>query len=733
MAFRNMNKRRHIGLQQLSVLASTGRTLLGPAKSSKFIVDESTHGSVLTCSAVRLLESLDLSSAVGQLLNEAIQAQNNEYKTGTTTLLFLVSAWSGVVLECLQQDVPLSAIAAVMSEGVNSCIEQVQSLKLPLENIEPQLSDILIEHDGKTSISICSSLVQKQIVESNMTDIKCNCSSAPEYLCENAHVLQEDPKIPTIQPANLCSTCGKCLCTKLFAVDATGHSIAKSVDTSSVFTVCKSVNQKTVSLQGQALSLFNCNKRPKLVYSRYLSSGWEGLSPQQTVLQNRSSKHLNELNNLGHLAMCLSHGNWSVMKLVQDILMYQLQTMNGMTDAHPFLFRISEVVTCCLPGMSENHSCVCPGYITLIDSEKAAAVKQFEGKPLSIVLADGEITETYHHLGFNKSQNVRRFCEGLGTQENHPSLWIDSMLDILNRFNVNLVLVLGNTCKALEDQCMQNHIMIINQVPHVVLKAFSDITGAEMVTYLTQVNERCVGKSVFLNLCRTPELNCLELDDQRPVALSAEGIHLVTAVLSCPVMSKMQAAEDSFWTCAYRVHHAFCDQAVFPGSGAVEFLCLSYLENLEKALKNSSGEFHAASSWLVKSTEQYKPLVLNALARGWQQYLCTVICNAGNCTSEFEASVLIQQKLRKASLCDSPSEYILNEFKKGKMGVANAKHGWPYEQPLKVYDNVTAKVEAWRRALDLVLLVLETDAEIITGPERVQLLKSQFSNDFVFL
>ncbi|KAL4641887.1 Bardet-Biedl syndrome 12 protein [Arapaima gigas] len=34
---------------------------------------------------------------------------------------------------------------------------------------------------------------------------------------------------------------------------------------------------------------------------------------------------------------------------------------------------------------------------------------------------------------------------------------------------------------------------------------------------------------------------------------------------------------------------------------------------------------------------------------------------------------------------------------------------------LPVYDNVTVKFEAWRRAMDLVLMVLQTDMEIITG------------------
>lgn len=115
MDCRVINKRRHTGLQQLSSFAKTGRTFLGPVKSSKFIVDEECHESVLISSTVRLLESLDLTSAVGQLLSEAIQAQNNTYRTGTSTLLFLVGAWSSAAEECLHLGVPISLIVSVMS------------------------------------------------------------------------------------------------------------------------------------------------------------------------------------------------------------------------------------------------------------------------------------------------------------------------------------------------------------------------------------------------------------------------------------------------------------------------------------------------------------------------------------------------------------------------------------------------------------------------------------------
>lgn len=718
MAFRNFNKKRHIGLQHLSSLTSTGRTLLGPEKSSKFIIDENTHESVLICSAVRLVENLNLNSTVGQLLHEAIQAQNKEHKTGMTTLLFLVHAWSNAVLKCLEQDVPLSVIVNVMSEGLNSCIEETQCLTISVGNMHQSLDGIDVECNSEAPFDINLGISGRQIMEIKTQNIKLNNSrlNPPEQL----YVSEEKSEAPTIPQANTCASWQKCV-HPLESAAGNACSLLELGNASCVFTVCKGHLGKS-----------NHNKKSKLTHSRYFSGVRESNLQHPIDNLDGSAKHFNELINLEHLAVSLSHGSWPSIKLVQDILNNQLQTASKMGDTRPFQFNISEVVICRLPGMSESHSCVCPGYITLVCPEKAAVARQFLNRPLRIILVDGDLMETYHHLGFNRPDNVRIVLESVSNQENSSSLWADTMLDILIQSNVNLILVHGNACESLEGRCLLNNIMIINQVSHSVLKAFGDVMQAEKVTYLTQVNEHCIGKNACMSLWGTPELSWVDLDGRVPIATTVKGICLVTAVLCSPVISKMQAVEDQFWTCTYRVHHALLERAVFPGGGAVEFLCLSYLENLGKATNSSTGEF-LGGSWLAKSLEQYKPLVLNALACGWHQYLCTIMCHTANCGSQFEASTVIQQHLRRASSWGSLSSYVLNEFMKEKVGLATFETVGTHAKVQRVYDNVTAKMEAWRRALDLVLLVLQTDAEIIIGPKRDQLLKSQGSSEFMFL
>lgn len=724
MAFRNLNKKQHIGLRHLSSLTSAGRSLLGPGKSSKFIVDYNTHESVLICSAVRLIENLNLNSAVGQLLHEVIQAQNKEYKTGVASLFFLVHTWSNAVLECLEKDVPLSVIVNVMSEGLNSCIEEVQCLAVSIDNIYQSLDGNSVECNDKAPFIANFDTSRRQIMTFKTPKIKVNnsCLNASEqlYTSGDLHVLEEKSEAPTVHQANTCPSRQKCLHPSEFT-PGNAYPLVKLVNECCVFTTYK-----------DHLGKLNHNKRSKLTHSRYFSSIWENHLQKQTGNLEDSTKCFNRLDDLEHLVMSLSHGYWPSIKLVQDILNYQLQTAGKVADTHPFQFNLSEVVTCCLPGMSENHICVCPGYVTLVCPEKAAVARQLQGRPLRIILVDGDLTEMYHHLGFNRPKNVRVILESLSTQADNSSFWTDAMLDILICSGINVILVQGNTCKSLEAKCLLNNIMIINQVTHSVLKAFSDVTGADRVTYLTQLNEHCIGKGVCISLWGTPELNWVELDNKVSVAITVEGIHLVTAVLCSPVISKMQATEDQFWTCAYRMHHALLERAVFPGGGAVEFLCLGYLENLGKANKNVIGEFHG-SSWLTESLEQYKPLVLNALACGWHQYLCTVMCHAEKCGSELEASAVIQQHLRRAASWGSLSSYVLNEFREEKMGQAASEHIGAHQKAYRVYDNVTAKTEAWRRALDLVLLVLEIDTEIISGPKRDQLLESQVSSKFMFL
>ncbi|KAM9661774.1 chaperonin-containing T-complex member BBS12 isoform 3-T5 [Morphnus guianensis] len=710
MAFRDLNARRHIGLQQLSSLALAGRTLLGPMKSCKFIVDESTNQSTLIGSAVRLIESLDLTSAAGQLLNETIQAQNKEFKTGMSTLLFLIGAWSNAVLECLQQNVPVSAIVSVMSEGLNSCCERVQCLQIPIHDVNKELCSNSVRPNAfksKTCQIGHDSLLNPQIFLYFQKDI-----SAPEEVILSSCSYQEDD----------CNS-NKCLVSPLAGFG-------------SIASLVKPAGDKSTSvISGSGVTTSSCNK---LTHSRYFSTlGKSHFSSQQGNFQGHLSGQSAdpcECYGLGHLAMALSHGNQASVKLLQSIVAYQQERAECGGSSQ---FNIAEIVTCCLLGLPESYSCVSPGFVTLVSSEQATVIKHFEDKPLRILLMDGDLTEQYRHLGFNRPCNVRTILEHPSLWEGRAGdLWLSSMLDILINFEVNLVLVKGNVCKNLMERCIANSILVIGFVTRDVLRAFGEVTSAQPVTYLTQLNASYVGSGGQVELWKACDGRAMDLGELVPVRIKVQGIPLLTAVLTTAVASKMQLIEDQFWTLVYRLHHALNDKNIFLGGGAVELLCLSHIQMLaeqplQPANKNAVKEFH--NPWLAASATEYKSVVLQALASGWKQYLSVVMCNTAKAASELEACTTVDHHLKKAADCGSPSAYILKEFRRGDLLRGSSGPFADHGEGLKVYDNVTAKTEAWRRALDLVLLVLQTDAEIITGPKRNQLLNSHMSSEFMFL
>ncbi|NXF96541.1 BBS12 protein, partial [Eubucco bourcierii] len=692
MAFRDVNARRHIGLQQLSSLALAGKTLLGPMKSCKFIVDESTNQSTLICSAFRLIESLDLTSAAGQLLNETIQAQNKEFKTGMSTLLFLAGAWSSAVLECLQQNVPVSAIVSVMSEGLNSCCERVQCLQRSIHDVINELCS------SKACQIGCGSRLKPQISCCSQKEI-----SAPEKVPINSHSRQEGNKYPVVP----------------------------LVGFGSVVSLVKPTGDKSTSL------ISGCNKR-KLTHSRYFSTlGKSHFSSQQGTFEERlsgSSAYPSQCSGLGHLAMALSHGNQTSMKLLESIVEYQRERAECSGSPQ---FNVAEIVTCCLLGLPESYSCVSVGFVTLVSPEHAGVIKHFEDKPLRVLLMDGDLSEQYRHLGFNRPSKVRTILESPSLQEGRVGdSWLSTVLDILINFQVNLVLVKGNVCENLMERCVANCILVIGSVTRDVLRAFGEATGAQPVTYLTQLNAACVGSGAQVELWKACDERAVDLGELVPVRVKAEGIALLTAVLSTTVASKVQLIEDQFWTLVYRLHHALNDKKVFLGGGAVELLCLSHIQMLAEQLSQPASrdtvkEF--PSPWLAATGMEYRSVVLQALAGGWKQYLSAIMCNAAEAASELEACTAVDNHLKKAADCGSPSAYILQEFRRGALLIGGSGPSADCGESLKVYDNVTAKTEAWRRALDLVLLVLQTDAEIITGPKRNQLLNSYMSSEFMFL
>ncbi|XP_054417918.1 Bardet-Biedl syndrome 12 protein [Pteronotus mesoamericanus] len=712
MACWGVNKRRHVGLQQLASFAHAGRTFLGPVKSSKFVVDEEGQESVLVSSTARLLERLDLSGAVGQLLREAVQAQSSAYGTGASTLLSLAGAWSSAAAECLHLGVPVPSIVSGMAEGLASCMEEAAVLQVPLHHVVDQMGSTQ-PSSGPGSSGVSLGLSLQTPSETGLM---------PEE-CGPQEVASQSSAISSVAGGPVKST-------KLFRPKAT-------VGTD------ENPSQTPLTLRSSLLADPRSGKRI-LTHSRHCNRAGDARwasRPGGVLEQCAAAPPAPWCKELAELAAGLSHGDAGSMKLVEAAVRLQHQRAGPHrgSPAAPFLFDVSRVFTCCLPGFPEAASCVCAGYVTVVSAACAALLGDLPSQPLRVVLLEGDLTESYRHPGFNKAANVRTVSESAEKlhRDSPGELWANHVLQVLAGLGVHLVLVQGSVSELLAERCARSGRLAIGSVPGRVMRIFAEASSATPVTYTSQVSAATVGSGVCVAAWGGAPGVVGDGVNGRAIVVKTEGINLVTAVLTGPVAAQVQTREDRFWACAYRLHYALKEHKVFLGGGAVELLCLSHLQALAELPvaagdQARSGGRPGAAPRLAAAPALHRPAVLRGLASGWRQYLSTLLRNAAGHSSELEAWTLIQHHLQRAADSGSPSSYILNEYSELSSGIFNLGNSNQLGHSPRVYDTVTPKVEAWRRALDLVLLVLQTDSEIITGRGHAQI-KSQESEGFLFL
>ncbi|XP_045687837.1 Bardet-Biedl syndrome 12 protein [Phyllostomus hastatus] len=715
MARRGVSRRRHVGLQQLASFAHAGSTLLGPVKSPKFVVDGEGSESVLVSSTVRLLERLDLTSAVGQLLGEAVRAQNDAYGTGASTLLSLAGAWSTAAAECLHLGVPMPAIVSGMSEGLAACMEEVVALQVPLHTVCDQ-TDSTQTPAGPGPVGVGVGPFPQTPSEAGLMPKERGLHDAASQESTTSSFSGTPVKSAA-----------------LFRPQA-----AAGTD--------NDASQTAPTPRTSLRTAPGCRK-PGLTHSRHCcrAGGAPGTTtsrPGGGLEQGAVTPRVHTCKDLAELAAGLSHGDAGSMALAEAAL--RLQRRQGSVrrggGAVPLTFDVSRVFTCCLPGLPEAASCVCAGFVTAVSAAGTPVPEDVQNRPLRVVLIEGDLTENYRHPGFNKparAQTVSESAEPL-QQDSAEELWADRVLQVLARFRVRLVLARGSVSERLVGRCARSKRLLIGWVDGRVLQAFAEASGAVQVAYVTQVNEDAVGSGVCVAFWSGPPGGAGDGVGRRAIVLKAEGVNLVTAVLTSPVAARLQTKEDGFWACARRLHHALQEQTVFLGGGALEFLCLGHLQVLaEQPVPKGDhvrpgGLPTAAAPRPAACPAPLRPTVLRGLASGWRQYLSTLARNAAGRSAAFEAETFIQRHVQRAADSGSPSSYVLDEYSRLSGGILNPGHSSRLDGGPRVYDTVTPKVEAWRRALDLVLLVLQTDSEIVTGRGRTQV-RPQESEGFLLL
>uniref|UniRef100_UPI0037E8818C Bardet-Biedl syndrome 12 protein n=1 Tax=Semicossyphus pulcher TaxID=241346 RepID=UPI0037E8818C len=425
-----------------------------------------------------------------------------------------------------------------------------------------------------------------------------------------------------------------------------------------------------------------------------------------TALQNPQPK----LPDIAHIAEGLSHGCVNAKNLVVEVS--RIQSKNYQQEIICSTFDVTKIMTCVLPGLPEEAACVIPGCIVLLSAEQASVAHHLREQLLKVALINGDLSGTYCHLGFKRPSGVQRVSEDTDLLHlNKEEAWMEKVVTILLNLEVNLILVSGLVSKSVIQRCSRHQILVVEKVKVSVLKALADSTGAVPVTYATQLSKHCVGAGVKIAIWR--DLSSYERQPSTAVNISAGGnSELVTVILTSCVEGKLQALEDQFWGCAYRLHHALKDRALLPGSGVTEMLCIHHLQKLV--------EWDSAQTAKAETeANPYRGVVLHLMAEGLIDYISTVMVNTGK-FSKVQARTAVSQQLqdfnKSVDIAAKFSQLFLEGEKEDSVVSSPMKST---EAPAaKVYDNLSVKQEAWSQALDLVFLVLQTDAEVITGIDK---------------
>ncbi|XP_078116189.1 chaperonin-containing T-complex member BBS12 isoform X2 [Sander vitreus] len=434
---------------------------------------------------------------------------------------------------------------------------------------------------------------------------------------------------------------------------------------------------------------------------------------------------------IAHIAKGLSHGCVDAMNLVVEAS--RIQSKKNPQDNSCSTFDVSKVVTCVLPGLPEEQMCVLPGCVVLVSAEQASVAHQLKEQHLKVALINGDLSDTYRHLGFKRPTGIQCVSDQSDfLSSSNEEEWMEKIMKLLLNLEMNMILVTGLVSEKVIQHCCRHQILVVEKVKASVLRAFANATAAVPVTYATQLSKHCVGTGVDVAIWR--DLSSHESKPSTTVNISTvKNSKLVTVVLTSCVHAKLQVLEDQFWACAYRLHHMLKDKVLLPGAGVTEMLCIHHLQ---KQADHSVKHHREKNGDAVQQTKAgtaanpYRHVVLHLMADGLIDYISTVMVNTGQ-YSKVRARTAVSQQLQDYNKSLGIAARFSPLFLEGEQedsGVSSSIKS--SEAPAgKIYDNLSVKQEAWRKALDLVLLVLQTDAEVITGIDQ----KSDGTQDSVML
>ncbi|KAJ7389878.1 chaperone-mediated protein complex assembly [Desmophyllum pertusum] len=452
-------------------------------------------------------------------------------------------------------------------------------------------------------------------------------------------------------------------------------------------------------------------------------------------LQTKDKLKLLERNKqlLTKLGSRLSHGKEEEMKLAIEVINF-LFLSSGKTSLEDFEIHLKMIHTELVLGPPGSFSQIIDGL--LLESTalyQTATVNRntvTESQLLVAALVDGDVTSEFRHAGLNKEIQVHRIIENKedfkASVFNPEKDWYQRVTKTLRNYQIGILVVKGIVQDSVLDYCSSHGIVVLQSVTYPTLQLLSFATDSTIVTYLADLREQDIGRPVTIEtweLGWAPSLvrqsksqftgmkSCqyvLVKDVKREIADCTDlNSPLQTVLLCSPCKDLLCDMEERFWNSIHRLKNALACGRVLPGAGKIELACI-------RRLNESAGELVNPQCHATLSQDGYK--------KAWSfSDLCLL-------TQEALWKFLNGFKMRRTINMNSRSQknhahdHVPNLPARDPAGFSVNSSGDPVGSKLLsrdieslVWDDYTAKKEAWRRAVGLVRILLQSDMLVETG------------------
>ncbi|CAH1787967.1 unnamed protein product [Owenia fusiformis] len=398
---------------------------------------------------------------------------------------------------------------------------------------------------------------------------------------------------------------------------------------------------------------------------------------------------------LVELGKALKHGEPEVIDLAIEAIkkLSNHQQTISIIDTNQFH-------TMCMAG-PEEMSCVVEG---IVIATELSSLHHFQKATHNAIFVNGDLSDTYHHIGYKKAVTVHIATTGLASRSSSEK-WFDQAVGMLRKFQIGLIICKGRISSELKDWCISEKIIPIESAPMSALQALAVGVQAQLLTYIDECTKVNIGSGIGIQPWQLDSgigiqpwqldsgigIQPWQLDsgimDNCYIKLSLHRSMVQTIVICHPVASVRYIREEQFWHTLYHLKHDIGSGKLLQGAGATELHCSDILETHHSSKDCVAGKYHRVRS------EVYK-----AVAGAFRRYVA-----------------IIEHNNPKSQLpCHTPSHNIISL---GTESTHNSNTSMRISDQGLIFDDFDGKIESWRSAIDVVCTLLQTQVHISTGED----------------